>query len=162
MSASPSRSRLARLSVVIVSRVCGAGSAGSPPGADRRDTLVRDVVHGYCRFAATAAAASERITIGRQRRRRTPPGGLRTARPTRVGAAPRAGAGAIDVRGRAGNRLERSRQPGHAANQRRRYDMRSVLITGAAGDIGTHLRRELAGVYQLRLSDIRPIDRLGP
>ena len=30
-------------------------------------------------------------------------------------------------------------------------------MTGAAGDIGTHLRRELAGKYRLRLSDIRPI-----
>ena len=38
--------------------------------------------------------------------------------------------------------------------------MKTVLITGAAGDIGTHLRRELAGVYNLRLSDIRPIDNL--
>ncbi len=35
--------------------------------------------------------------------------------------------------------------------------MKTLLITGAAGDIGTHLRRELAGVYHLRLSDIRPI-----
>jgi uronate dehydrogenase len=40
--------------------------------------------------------------------------------------------------------------------------VKTVLITGAAGDIGTHLRRELAGVYQLRLSDIRPIERLAP
>ena len=39
--------------------------------------------------------------------------------------------------------------------------MKHILITGAAGDIGTHLRHELAGVYRLRLSDIRPIDRLG-
>ena len=38
--------------------------------------------------------------------------------------------------------------------------MKSVLITGAAGDIGTHLRRELAGVYALRLSDVRPIQAL--
>jgi len=35
--------------------------------------------------------------------------------------------------------------------------MKTILITGAAGDIGTHLRRELSGVYKLRLSDIRPI-----
>jgi uronate dehydrogenase len=39
--------------------------------------------------------------------------------------------------------------------------MKTLLITGAAGDIGTHLRRELAGVYKLRLSDIRPIQALG-
>lgn len=38
--------------------------------------------------------------------------------------------------------------------------MKTLLITGAAGDIGTHLRRELAGVYRLRLSDIRPIEAL--
>jgi uronate dehydrogenase len=34
---------------------------------------------------------------------------------------------------------------------------RTVLITGAAGNIGTHLRRELAGRYRLRLSDVRPV-----
>jgi uronate dehydrogenase len=38
--------------------------------------------------------------------------------------------------------------------------MKTILITGAAGDIGTHLRRELAGIYKLRLSDIRPIKKL--
>ena len=38
--------------------------------------------------------------------------------------------------------------------------MKTVLITGAAGDIGTHLRRELAGTYRLRLSDIRPVQDL--
>jgi uronate dehydrogenase len=37
--------------------------------------------------------------------------------------------------------------------------MKTVLITGAAGDIGSHLRRELSGKYQLRLSDIRPIGK---
>lgn len=38
--------------------------------------------------------------------------------------------------------------------------MKTILITGAAGGIGTHLRRELAGRYKLRLSDIRPIKPL--
>ena len=33
--------------------------------------------------------------------------------------------------------------------------MKTVLITGAAGDVGSHLRRELAGKYRLRLSDRR-------
>ena len=33
--------------------------------------------------------------------------------------------------------------------------MKTVLITGATGDVGTHLRKELAGKYQLRLSDKR-------
>ena len=40
--------------------------------------------------------------------------------------------------------------------------MKAVLLTGAAGDVGTHLRRELAGRYKLRLSDIKPIANLGP
>ena len=34
--------------------------------------------------------------------------------------------------------------------------MKTVLITGATGDVGTHLARELAGKYKLRLSDKRP------
>jgi len=38
--------------------------------------------------------------------------------------------------------------------------MKTLLITGAAGDVGTHLRRELAGHYALRLSDIKPIKKL--
>ena len=38
--------------------------------------------------------------------------------------------------------------------------MKKILITGAAGDVGTHLRRELAGRYALRLSDIRPVKSL--
>jgi uronate dehydrogenase len=38
--------------------------------------------------------------------------------------------------------------------------VKTILITGAAGDIGSHLRRELAGRYALRLSDIRPIKKL--
>lgn len=36
--------------------------------------------------------------------------------------------------------------------------MKTVLVTGASGDIGTHLRRELAGRYKLRLSDLRPLE----
>jgi len=35
--------------------------------------------------------------------------------------------------------------------------MKTILITGASGDVGTHLRRELAGKYHLRLSDLRPL-----
>ena len=38
--------------------------------------------------------------------------------------------------------------------------MKTILITGAAGDVGTHLRRELAGRYRLRLSDVKPIASL--
>lgn len=38
--------------------------------------------------------------------------------------------------------------------------LKTLLITGAAGDVGTHIRRELAGKYALRLSDIRPIKKL--
>ena len=41
--------------------------------------------------------------------------------------------------------------------------MQRVLLTGAAGSIGTFLRRELAGVYdELILADIQPISDLGP
>lgn len=40
--------------------------------------------------------------------------------------------------------------------------MKTILITGAAGDVGSHLRRELAGKYKLRLSDIKPIKALAP
>jgi uronate dehydrogenase len=35
--------------------------------------------------------------------------------------------------------------------------MKKVLITGAAGDVASYLRRELAGKYQLRLSDKRSL-----
>ena len=38
--------------------------------------------------------------------------------------------------------------------------MKTILITGAAGDVGTRLRAELRGVYRLRLSDVRRIDDL--
>ena len=40
--------------------------------------------------------------------------------------------------------------------------MKTILITGAAGDVGSHLRRELAGKYNLLLSDIKPIKVLAP
>jgi uronate dehydrogenase len=40
--------------------------------------------------------------------------------------------------------------------------MKKILITGAAGDVGGHLRRELAGRYALRLSDIRSVAELSP
>lgn len=35
--------------------------------------------------------------------------------------------------------------------------MKTLLITGAAGDVGTHMRRELAGRYRMVLSDRRPL-----
>jgi uronate dehydrogenase len=37
--------------------------------------------------------------------------------------------------------------------------MKTVLITGATGDVGTHLRRELAGKYRLRLADKRNLKK---
>ena len=40
--------------------------------------------------------------------------------------------------------------------------MKTILITGAAGRIGTFLRPELVGKYKLRLSDIQPIRDLKP
>jgi uronate dehydrogenase len=39
--------------------------------------------------------------------------------------------------------------------------LKTVLITGATGGVGTWLRKELAGKYKLRLSDVRPIRKLG-
>ena len=38
--------------------------------------------------------------------------------------------------------------------------MKTVLMTGAAGDVGTRLRRELAGKYQLRISDLRSLKKI--
>jgi uronate dehydrogenase len=35
--------------------------------------------------------------------------------------------------------------------------MKTILITGAAGDVGTHLRRELATKYRIVASDLRPL-----
>jgi len=35
--------------------------------------------------------------------------------------------------------------------------MKTILITGAAGDVGTHLRRELAGKYKIVASDLRDL-----
>ena len=40
--------------------------------------------------------------------------------------------------------------------------MKTILMTGAAGRIGTFLRPELAGKYRLRLSDKRPVRNLQP
>ena len=40
--------------------------------------------------------------------------------------------------------------------------MKTILVTGAAGDVGTHLRRELAGKYALRVSDLRPLKKFHP
>lgn len=40
--------------------------------------------------------------------------------------------------------------------------MKRVLITGAAGDVGSRLRKLLKGVYDLTLSDIVKPDRLAP
>lgn len=37
--------------------------------------------------------------------------------------------------------------------------MKTVLITGATGDVGTHLRRELAGKYRLVVSDKRELEK---
>jgi uronate dehydrogenase len=37
--------------------------------------------------------------------------------------------------------------------------MKTVLITGATGDVGSHLRRELAGKYRLVLSDKRNLKK---
>ena len=38
--------------------------------------------------------------------------------------------------------------------------MKTILITGAAGDVGTHLRRELAAKYNIRASDLRSLKKI--
>ena len=38
--------------------------------------------------------------------------------------------------------------------------MKTILVTGAAGDVGTHLRRELAGKYVLKVSDLRSLKKI--
>ena len=38
--------------------------------------------------------------------------------------------------------------------------MKTILITGAAGDVGTHLRRELAKKYRIRASDLRSMKKV--
>jgi uronate dehydrogenase len=38
---------------------------------------------------------------------------------------------------------------------------KTILITGAAGDVGTHLRRELKDAYRIRASDLRPLKKIG-
>lgn len=40
--------------------------------------------------------------------------------------------------------------------------MKTILITGAAGDVGTHLRRELAGKYKIVASDLRDLKQKFP
>lgn len=40
--------------------------------------------------------------------------------------------------------------------------VKSILITGAAGGVAGHLRRELGDLYRTLLSDIRPVDTLAP
>jgi len=40
--------------------------------------------------------------------------------------------------------------------------LKTILVTGAAGTVGGHLRRELAGRYALRLADLREVEGLGP
>ncbi|MHA1153135.1 MAG: NAD-dependent epimerase/dehydratase family protein [Alphaproteobacteria bacterium] len=40
--------------------------------------------------------------------------------------------------------------------------MKTILLTGAAGSVGTFLRKELQGRYRLRLSDIVALDDCGP
>lgn len=40
--------------------------------------------------------------------------------------------------------------------------MKTILLTGAAGDVGAFLRKEFRGRYRLRLSDIAVLDDCGP
>src|SRR5262245_16165867 len=55
-----------------------------------------------------------------------------------------------------------NRQPGDMEVSDGRFQMARILITGAAGDIGTRLRKILKPVYpQLRLSDVKEPADLG-
>src|SRR5687768_8171297 len=47
-----------------------------------------------------------------------------------------------------------------AASRNETRRMKTILITGAAGDVGTHLRRELAGHYHLKVSDLRSLKKI--
>jgi uronate dehydrogenase len=50
-----------------------------------------------------------------------------------------------------------------AQSRAREHEIRNILITGAAGEIGSTLYKGLAGRYPLlRLADLRPIDATGP
>ena len=48
----------------------------------------------------------------------------------------------------------------HSTASEREIRMKRILLTGAGGGIGTYLRRELRGVYALRLSDREPVANL--
>src|SRR5207249_1379083 len=106
-----------------------------------------------------------------QSRHRGPPRRHRDAAPRRAHAAgdraPGVRHGRAGRRDRAGPCAQRrgERAACDAARALRKEvskerSMKKILITGAAGDVGSHLRRELAGRYALRLSDIRPIKDL--
>lgn len=40
--------------------------------------------------------------------------------------------------------------------------MKTILLSGAAGSVGTHLRRELQGKYRIRASDLRDLNETFP
>ena len=72
------------------------------------------------------------------------------------------GAGEARAQGQRGARSDSRalgvlRARGQVQRNHREGSLKTVLITGATGDVGTHLRRELAGKYKLRLSDLRPL-----
>jgi uronate dehydrogenase len=50
-----------------------------------------------------------------------------------------------------------AKPPSHSAS-----GLKTLLITGAGGSVGSQLRGELAGKYLLRLSDLKPIKKLVP
>ena len=56
----------------------------------------------------------------------------------------------------------RTRRSAKPLEQTMDRPQKAVLITGAAGGLGTHLRRELAGKYALRLSDLKRVTSVAP
>src|SRR5262249_54725001 len=110
--------------------------------------LLRDRGHGR----GGGAGAPRRAEVARDAAVVLPhlqlPGGRRRDLGQRSAPAPRA--------------ARRLHPPAHPlADHGQGTGMKTRLITGAAGNVGGHLRRELAGRYALRLSDVKPVNGLG-
>jgi uronate dehydrogenase len=56
----------------------------------------------------------------------------------------------------------KAKQKKSPANLTDHSGLKTLLMTGAGGSVGSQLRGELAGKYLLRLSDLKPIKRLAP
>src|SRR3954463_9366823 len=161
--------------------------AATGAGGARRDGRARRAsgerrAHGARAAGARASLLADHGIRRRDFPRRGAPAAGRAARAPARSAGRAADAGALHhgrrrlglsadgrpaVRGLGAERRSAARAGGRAlgifrarrAVQRRAGEVcvKTVLITGAAGDVGTHLSRELADKYRLRLSDKRPL-----